>query len=135
MARNQNFYDNADSRTYRFPAATLSAAAVVGRFQGPAGKVGRVRGIEYMTTTGITVAASLVTVGVNGAVAPASISIPVTAINLGGAMSDDEVKAAGAEEVAGTNDVELTADTTIEVASDGGSTAGAADLIIKVDWF
>ncbi len=137
MSQNQNFYGDADSRTYRFPAATLSAAAIVGRFQGPLGKVGRVRGIEFMTTTGITVAAALVTVGVNGAVLPASISIPVTAVNLGGAQSAVEIKAAGAEEdeAGGVNDVELTADTTIEVASDGGPTAGAADLIVNVDWF
>ena len=135
MARNQNFYDNADSRTYRFPAATLSAAAVVGRIAGPAGKLGRVRGIEFLVTTGVTVAAALVTVGVNGAVLPASISVPVTAVNLGGGQTDAEIKAAGADQVAGVNDVELTADTTIEVASDGGATAGAADLIVQVDWF
>jgi hypothetical protein len=135
MSQNQNFYGDADSRTYRFPAATLSGAAVVGRFQGPAGKVGRVRGIEFLLTTATTVAATLVTVGVNGATLPASISIPVRAINLGGGQTDAEIKAAGAEEVAGVNDVELTADTTIEVASDGGATAGAVDLIVKVDWF
>jgi hypothetical protein len=85
----------------------------------------------------VTVAAALVTVGVNGAVLPASISVPVTAVNLGGGQSDAEIKAAGAEqdEAGGVNDVELTADTTIEVASDGGATAGAADIIVKVDWF
>ncbi len=135
MSQNQNFYGDADSRTYRFPAATLSAAAVVGRFQGPTGKVGRVRGIEFLLTTATTVAATLVTVGVNGATLPASISIPVRAINLGGAQTAAEIKAAGAEEVVGTNDVELTADTVIEVASDGGATAGAGDLVIRVDWF
>lgn len=135
MSQNQNFYGDADSRTYRFPAVTVSAIAVIGRLQGPAGKVGRVRGIEFMVTTGVTVAAALVSVGVNGATLPASISIPVTAVNLGGGQTAAEIKAAGAEEVAGVNDVELTADTTIEVASDGGATAGAVDLVVKVDWF
>lgn len=135
MSQNQNFYGDADSRTYRFPAVTVSAAAVIGRIAGPAGKVGRVRGIEFLVTTGVTVAAALVSVGVNGATLPASISIPVTAVNLGGGQTAAEIKAAGAEEVVGVNDVELTADTTIEVASDGGSTAGAVDLIVKVDWF
>lgn len=130
-----NFYDGKNRRTYRFAAATLSAAAVVGRFQGPAGKVGRVRGIEYLLTTGTTVAATLVTVGENGATLPASISIPVRAINLGGAQTAAEVAAAGAPVVAGVNDVELSADTVIEVASDGGCTAGAGDLIVTVDWF
>ncbi len=139
MSQNQNFYGDADSRTYRFPAVTVSAAAVIGRIAGPAGKKGRVRGIEFMVTTGVTVAAALITVGVNGAVLPASISIPVTAVNLGGGQSAAEIKAAGADQpqdgTTGVNDVELTADTTIEVASDGGSTAGAVDLIVKVDWF
>lgn len=135
MGRNSNFYDDADSRTYRFPALTLSAAAIIGRIIGPVGKVGRVRGIEYVITTGVTVAAALVSVGVNGAVLPASVSVPVLAATLGGAQTDAEVKAAGAAEVAGVNDVELTADTIIEISSDGGATAGAADIIVQVDWF
>lgn len=130
-----NFYDNADQRVYRFPAVTISAAAVVGRIIGPAGKVGRVRGMEYIVTTGVTVAASSVTVGNNGAVAPAAISIPIASANDGGAMTAAEVKAAGAAVVAGTNDVELAADTVVEIASDGGSTAGAVDLVVNVDWF
>ena len=50
-------------------------------------------------------------------------------------MSAAEEKAAGAKEVAGTNDVELEADTVVEVASDGGATAGDADVIVTVDWF
>jgi hypothetical protein len=135
MGRNSNFYDGAESRTYRFAAATLSAAAVVGRFQGPAGKVGRVRGAEYIVTTTTTTAAAAVTIGVNGAVAPATMTVPVATAPAGGAMTDAQVKAAGAAVVAGTNDVELTADTIIEVASDGGPGAGAADLIVHVDWF
>lgn len=130
-----NFYDNADRRVYRFPAAAIATAAVFGRIIGPRGKTGRVRGMEYIVTTGVTVAASAVTVGVNGAVAPASLSVPVASANDGGSMTAAEVKAAGAAQVAGTNDVELTADTVIEVASDGGSTAGAADIIVTVDWF
>ncbi|MHC4362439.1 MAG: hypothetical protein ACYSTZ_06395, partial [Planctomycetota bacterium] len=84
MGRNSNFYDGADSRTYRFPAATLSAAAVVGRFQGPAGKVGRVRGAEYIVTTTTTTAAAAVTIGVNGAVAPATMTVPVATAPAGG---------------------------------------------------
>ena len=130
------FYDGGrNRRTYTFPAAVLSAAAVVGRFQGPAGLVGRVRGIEYLITTGVTVAPALVTVGNNAAVNPSSISVEVAAADTGGAATAAEKKAFGAEVVAGTNDVELAADTVVEVASDGGATAGAADLHITVDWF
>lgn len=131
-----NFYDGlADRRCYVFPAATVSGAAVVGRFQGPPGKIGRVRGIGYAITTDVTVAAANITVGINGAVAPATVQIPVAAVGVCGEMSAANLAAAGAAEVAGTNDVELHADTTIEVASDGGATAGAADLVVTVDWF
>lgn len=128
------FY-SADRRTYRFAAATLSAAAVVGRIIGPLGKLGRVRGFETVLTTATTVAVCNVTIGVNGATAPSSFQIPVLAINLGHVASAAELALSGADEVAGTNDVILTADTVIEVASDGGCTAGAGDLLVTVDWF
>lgn len=128
------FY-NADRRTYRIAAATLSAAAVVGRIIGPAGKLGRVVGMETVLTLGTTVAVCNVTVGVNGAVLPAVMQIPVLAINLGHQMSAAELKLAGAVEIAAVNDVELPADTVIEVASDGGCTAGAGDLLITIVWF
>ena len=74
-------------------------------------------------------------IGVNGAVAPASISIPVLAINLGHVATAAELKLAGAAQVAGVNDVELTADTQVEVDTDGGAVAGAGDLYITVAWF
>jgi hypothetical protein len=122
-----SFYDGVNGhRTYRFPAATLSAAATVGRIQGPAGKVGRVTGVEYLLTTATTVAATALTLDtVAGLTAPLSVSIPVLAINLGGAASAAELKA-GAE---------LPADTVVNVASDGGCTAGAGDLNITIQWY
>lgn len=129
------FYDNADRRVYRFPAAAIASAAVFGRFIGPSGKKGRVRGIEYIVTTGVTVAAATVTVGNNGATAPPTLTVPIASANAGGAQSAAQVKANGADEVVGTNDVILDADTVVECASDGASTAGAADIIVTVDWF
>lgn len=130
------FYDNADRRVYRFPAAAVDTAAVFGRFIGPAGKLGRVRGIEFLCTVACTGATnSVVSAGVNGATLPASISLAAQSQFAGQAMSAVEVKAAGAKQVAGVNDVELTADTVVEVASDGGLTAGDGDVIVTVDWF
>lgn len=129
------FYDNADRRVYRFAALTLSAAAVVGRVIGPLGKQGRVRGMEYIVTTATTVAVTTVTAGNNGAVLPAALTIPVSAVDLGGAMSAAQIKAAGAEVVVGVNDVELAADTVVEITSDGGATAGAAGITVAIDWF
>ena len=92
MGRNSNFYDNADSRTYRFPAAAIAAGGVLGRIGGPVGKVGRVRGIEYVVTTGVTNAASVITVGNNGAANPATTSVPVSGVNSVGGASDAELK-------------------------------------------
>jgi len=120
------FYDNADSRTYRFPAETISGAGVLQRVIGPAGKVGRVRGFEYIVTTDVTVAASAITVDTNaGLSSPFSTSIAVASANDGGAATAAELKAAD----------DLPADTVIEIATDGGSTAGACDLIVRIDWF
>jgi hypothetical protein len=131
------FYDGGKlSRTYGpITADFIGAANVDARIQGPAGKVGRVRGIEYILTTGVTVAASSITVGVNAAVAPASCAVPIAAINTGGAMTAAELAAAGAPAVAGVNDVELPADTVVEIGNTGGSTAGAGLVYVTIDWF
>lgn len=119
------FYDNALRETYRFPAATISAAAVVGRLIGPAGKVGRVVNISTVVTTDVTVAAGTVTVGNNGAAAPATHTVPVSAANAALAAPYADLQG---------NDA-LAADTLVEVAAGGEPTAGAADIIVTVDWY
>ena len=123
-------YDNPDRRTYRFPAAALSSAAVVGRFIGPKGKVGHVRSMEHIVTTGVTTAAGSVTVDTNaGLTAPFTTSIPVSSANAGGSSTKAQ-NAVGAALAA-----QLPADTVVEVQAGGEPAAGAADLIIEVDWF
>ena len=120
-------YDKAqDLRTYRFAAATVSAAAVIGRFIGPAGKVGRVIGFESIVTTGVTVAAAAIDIDTAaGLTGPFTTSIPASSAGAGLAATAAELKA-GAE---------LPADTVVEISSDGGATAGAADLIVTVQWY
>ena len=130
-----NFYDQADRRTYTFVNRTVSGAAIIGTIQGPPGKIGRVRGIDFEVTTTTTTAASTISVGNNGAVAPAACTIPVATAPAGGTMTLAQIAAAGAAVVAGVNDVELAADTEVEVSSDGGSAAGAADIHVTIDWF
>lgn len=121
-------YDRPIYTTYTFPAATLSAAATIGKFQGPAGRTGRVDDISYRVTTGVTVAASEVNIG-------------ATANDTGNAVCSVEVASAGAtgaataDEVGKSDSNRLTADTTINVATDGACTAGAADLFITVAWY
>lgn len=123
-------YDKAQGlRTYRFAAATISAAGVIGRVIGPAGKRGRVIGAEYVVTTDVTVAASVLTVDTNaGLVSPFSFGVEVAAANAGGAATKAELDA---QDV----DAELPADTTIEIQTDGGSTAGAVDLALTIQWY
>lgn len=117
-------YSDPITATYRFPAAVLSAAAIVGRIVGPAGKTGRLIDVASVVTTGVTVAACTVDVGTTGAVASAgTATIPVSAIN---AVSN------GAALVTGHT---LAADTVVEVSANGECTAGAADLLVTIDWF
>lgn len=119
------FYDNALRETYRFPAAVLTAAAVVGRFIGPKGKTGRVVNVSHVVTTGVTVAAASVTVGNNGATTPVAHTVPISAANAAVALAYASLQSKDA----------LAADTLVEVATGGEATAGAADLIVTVDWY
>ena len=112
-------------RVYRFPAVAIDTAAIFGRFQGPAGLVGRVRGIEYVLTVATTVAASVVSVDtVAGLTVLPTLAVPVQAINLGGSTTAAILAAAD----------DLPADTIVTVESDGGATAGDGDVIVTVEW-
>ncbi len=120
------FYDNALRETYRFPAAAFDTAAVFGRFQGPVGKIGRIEAAQFVITADTTVAVSLITVDTNaGLTTPLSVSVPIDVAGVGGVAADALI--AGADE--------LPADTQIEVASDGGATAGDGDFIVTVGWY
>jgi hypothetical protein len=120
-------YDNPVQVSYRFAAASLTgAAAVLGRFQGPAGRTGRVLDLSYLLTTGVTVAASAVTIDTNaGITTPVSVAVPIAAINTGGSATKADLEA-------GT---EYPADTVVEVQGAGGATAGAADINVTMGWF
>ena len=130
------FYDNADRRIYSFLGMAIDTGGpVLGTFQGPPGKTGRVRGIDFTITVDTTVAVTILTVGVNGATAPATVTVPIGVAAVIGQMTAAQLDAAGAAEVVGTNDVILTADTVIELTTNQGATAGDADVHVIVDWF
>jgi hypothetical protein len=129
------FYDNADRRKYSFLNVAIDTGTILGTFQGPPGKLGRVRAIDFTITVDTTVAVTNLTVGVNGAVAPATVQVPIGVALVIGQMTQAQLDAAGADEVVGTNDVILTADTVIELTTDQGATAGDADVHVEVDWF
>lgn len=120
-------YDRAQSiRTYSFMAAAIDTIGVFGRFQGPAGKLGRVIGVEYHLVAATTVAASNLDFDtVAGLTGPCTVNVPIASINTGGAATAAELKA-GAE---------LPADTIVQCSSDGGSTAGDADVHVTVQWY
>jgi hypothetical protein len=117
-------YSNPETAVYRFPAAVLTSAAVVGRIVGPEGRKGRVVDISHVVTTGVTVAAASVTVGSNADPdAYATGSVPVSSVNSVGN---------GATKV---QNHEIPADSLVEIATDGGATAGAADLLVMINWY
>lgn len=117
-------YSNPIESTYRFPAVSVTAAATLGRFVGPKGKKGRLIGLSYVVTTGVTVAASSLIVGSAGDTdAYGTAAVPVAAANaVGNTMTR------GVEEV-------MPADTVVLVGSAGGATAGAVDAIVQVAWY
>lgn len=117
-------YDNPITCTYRFPAVSVTAAATLGRIIGPAGKTGRVVDVGYIVTTGVTVAASNLIVGSAGDTdAYATKTVPIASANSGGNGA-----ARGVADTIPANDVVL-------VGSAGGSTAGAVDAIVVINWF
>ena len=120
-------YDKPLRESYRLPAAATTTAGVLGRFIGPAGRVGRVVNISHIVTTAVTVAADVISVGPNGAAAPVLHSVGVSLIAAGGAISRT-----AASLLAQT---ELPADTVVEIATNGASTLGAADINVTVEWY
>jgi len=117
-------YSNPTTVGYRFAAAALSSAAIIGRIQAPYGLKGRVVDVSAVTTTGTTDAECTVDVGVAGDVAAyATQTIPITAVDLG---------------VNGTvvvGEHEIPAGTLVEVSANGECTAGAGDVTVVIDWY
>ena len=116
-------YSNPHTCNYRFPAATLSSAATIGRIMGPSGKKGRLVDITSVVTTGVTVAANTVTVGT--AADPDAYGTLTVAISAANAVQN------GATQV----DATMAADTLLVLNTGGECTAGAADINVTIDWF
>ena len=116
-------YSNPISATYRFPAASTTAAAVVGRIAGPKGKTGRLVGAAYVITTGTTVTAPVVHIGS----ASDADAYGILTMAIGSANDVGNTLTMGAEPI-------VAADTVVNVSVATTSTAGAADLLISIDW-
>lgn len=117
-------YENPLSATYRFPAATVSSAAVVGRIVGPAGKKGVVVGVGSVVTTGVTVAAGTVKLGSTSDDDAYGVhTMPISAAN---AVANNFVPVFNHE---------VPADAAVLVTAGGQPTAGAGDLLVSVNWY
>jgi hypothetical protein len=117
-------YSNPVTAIYRFPAAALSTAGIVGRIVGPMGKKGVVASIGSVVTTSVTVAAANLSItDLSGDVVYATASVPVSSAN------------AVRNTFASVQNHEVEQDAVVLVSTDGGSTAGAADLLVGIDWY
>lgn len=119
-------YENPIVQTYVLEKATLSTAAELGGFAGPAGKTGRIESISVAVTTATTVAATVVSVGDGTDVDKyGTLSVPIA--------SADAV--ANASVSLTTDDNLIPADSFVAVDTDGGCTAGAGTITVIVAWF
>jgi len=116
-------YSNGHTCVYRFAAATLSTAAIIGRIMGPSGKQGRLIDISDVVTTGVTAAANTTDVGLTADVdAFGTLSTPISSAN---AVHNGMTR--GATNI-------IPADTVVEVSTNGECTAGAADILVAIEW-
>ena len=119
-------YDEPLHITYQLTAASVTSNASLLKVSGPKGLVGRVASISTVVTTGVTVAASLVEVGtVADEDAYATASIPIS--------SADAVANTVVDNVTDGN--EIPADSVVRIGTDGGATAGAANIFVTIAWF
>lgn len=119
-------YDTADYRSYTLKAATLSTAATLLTVIGPKGKAGRLHDISAVVTTETTDAATELRVGDAGDADQYGI-LSVAAAAVGAASNEPTIY--------DTDTNQLPADTAVIIATDGGCTAGAADVVVVIAWF
>lgn len=129
------FYDNGLRTQHVTAAASLTSAATIQTIRGPGGKVGRVRDLTLTITTAVTVADSAVNIGPSGA-ATAQLNgmvVPFTGSSIGDRVVPVGGGAGVAASLAAGSDIAADVDTL--VTTDGGATAGAADVFTIVTWW
>lgn len=136
----QGNYDNPETVTYRFAAASLASTGVIGRFIGPTGKIGRLSSMTWIYTTATTVTAPVVQLGTATTAAKVlQKTLAVASVNTGGSLTAAELKAAQdtqvTQSVAEANAERFPADTVAQLNVSTAASAGAADITIVVDWY
>jgi len=123
MAYNEPIYVTTTLR-----AATLSTAATLASIVGPRGKVGRLESISAVVTTSTTDAATQLRVG---SAADADkygiLAVPVAAAGPAAAYNAATIYSVDANL--------MPANTAVVIATNGGCTAGAADVTVVTAWF
>ena len=113
-------------------SVTTSGTTAVGNIVGPAGREGRITGITARTTTIFTVAdAEVVVQTKGGGTTYGRLTLPFT-----GSALDDVNSGFTVDDVSDSpqDTGRIPADEILEVVSDGGHTAGAADITVFIEW-
>jgi len=125
------FYDGSKGRrTYNIghggTAIAFDTVTAYGSISGPAGKVGRVVGFEWVVTVSTTADPTVFVMDTAaGLTAPFTTSIPIATAPAAGAATAAQLAAGD----------ELPADTPVTIVSDAGATAGDGYLAITVVWY
>lgn len=117
-------YDNPIRITTEVLASAISTNGVKRKIAGPAGLTGRIESVVALVTTATTADATIISVGTSGDPdAYTTLSVPI--------LSADGIANVT---VGGVTDA-IPADSIVEISSDGGSTAGAADIVVVTAWY
>ncbi len=120
-------------QTTHVVSVTTSGTTAAGNFVGPAGLTGRITGMTSRTTTPFTVADATVVARTKGGAGNtyASLALPFT-----GSSIDDVTSGFVIDDVSDTptHVGRIPADEIVELVSDGGHTAGAAEFTVTIVW-
>jgi hypothetical protein len=121
-------YNQPKTGTYNRAAATISTAATLMTVTGPRGHKGRLVGIAATVTTNTTGDATLITVG-NATTANkyGTLSVPIATAGAAATYNNATITDIDANIIP--------ADSAVVIATNGGCTAGAADVAVMIDWF
>jgi hypothetical protein len=128
------FYDNALQTQHDDLASVYSSAGDIIALNGPAGRGGRVLDLTLHVTTAFTVADNLVDIGEDSGDVDAQLA-NFGQIQVGSAIGDVLAPTRANSVVALEDGVDIAADVTTDLITDGNSTAGAADTRLLIAWF
>lgn len=116
-------YDNPLRMTYMLANSAIDAASTKLKIVGPVGMVGRVAAMTAVITADTTDSATLVRLGDDASGAQyGTLTVPIAAAGIG----------ANAPVLP---EIEIAANAVIHLNSNGGATAGDADLAVAIDWY